>query len=246
MGCKMYALHLQLRPTAGLTFRRVPFASTQMLTYPFAPAPTLSGYLERLRRLRRGEDLPETALTNPPTIALPLAYRVLGAYPVDERYRIHRATRQGPRSLGHQSFGALRLADTRKQDESFQVYTWEYLLVDRLVGWVVHPERAALEELASLENVGCKLGKEGYAYVEEVRIEALEPVDGGRPRVAVPAEVAGMAASTVYPVYRYHRKGEVIVGYEPLRLALVDGVLRVPGYRTESGAFLPQVSIDEL
>ncbi|HZS87884.1 MAG TPA: hypothetical protein VFE42_10400 [Chloroflexota bacterium] len=241
----MYALHLELQPTAGLTFRRVPFASTQMLTYPFAPAPTLSGYLERLRRLRRGDDLPETALKNPPTIALPSAYRVLGAYPADEQYRIHRTARQGPRSITHSAFSRLYRQE-RAQSENFQLYAWEYLLVDRLVGWVVHPERAALEELADLQNVGCKLGKEGYAYVEEVRIEALEPVDGGRPRVAVPAEVAGMAASTVYPVYRYHRNGEMIVGYEPLRLALVDGVLRVPGYRTESGAFLPQVSIDEL
>jgi hypothetical protein len=243
----VYALRLLLQPTAGLTFRRVPFASTQMLTYPFAPAPTLSGYLERLARLRRGEDLPETALNErtPPTIALPSAYRVLGAYPRDDAYRVHRTARQGPRDLGHTAFSRIHRQDARP-NENFQLYAWEYLLVEQLVGWVVHPEKAALDDLAETRNYGCKLGKEGFAYVADATVEELTATTGGRPSVAVPAEAVGMAPATVYPAYRFDREGERITGYVPLRVALVDAPLATEGYATPAGDFLPTASIDYL
>lgn len=243
----MYALRLVLRPTAGLTFRRVPFASTQMLTYPFAPAPTLSGYLERLARLRRGEDLPETTINdqNPPIIALPAAYRVLGAYPVGNAYRVHRTARQGPRDLGHSAFSRLHRHDARP-NENFQLYAWEYLQVERLVGWVAHADKDALDGLARTRNYGCKLGKEGFAYVSDADVLPLTATRGGKPSVAVPAEAAGMAPATVYPAYRFARDGERITGYVPLRVALVDDLPDADGYVTPAGEFLPTASIHDL
>ncbi len=243
----MYALRLDLQPTAGLTFRRVPFASTQMLTYPFAPAPTLSGYLERLARLQRGEEVPETALNdrNPPTIALPAAYHVLGAYPRDGAYRVHRTARQGPRDLGHTAFSRIYRRDA-KQNENFQLYAWEYLWVEQLVGWVVHPEKEALDALVETRNYGCKLGKEGFAYVADAAVTPLMATRGGRPHVAVPAEAVGMAPATVYPAYRFAREGERITGYVPLRVALVDDLPDAEGYVTPAGEFLPMASINDL
>src|SRR5215471_11412971 len=104
----MFGLRLRLRPTSGLTFRRVPFSTLEMLTYPFVPPTALSGYLDRLVRLAHGGLLPE--INNAADLhfyALPQSYHVLGALP-QPAATIISTTRQGIRSFDHVAFSRIQ------------------------------------------------------------------------------------------------------------------------------------------
>ncbi len=206
----MYYLQLDIRPTGGLTFRRMPGSILHISTYPFLPPSTMSGYLRRLLMLTKGI-YPATAIKNAPYYVLPRPpYYVLGAYPVPrEAYRVHTTHRQGVRAFTYTAFSRLSWYPTGK--EVYQLHTWEYLFVERLRGYVVSEEPGPLERLKSVTNLGCKLGKEGYAYVEGIsEPRALERRKmRAMPSVLIPAtELVGIP-STVYTLYRHKHEGQI-------------------------------------
>ncbi len=207
----MYALALWIRPTAALTFRVLPGSILDIATYPFVPPTTLSGWLRRLFWAKRGLPFPDLKEGNDPRFyVLPRGYISLGAYPVGG-YRIHRTHRHGPRSFYHSEFSRLRRSGNPPKGGDLQLHTWEYLLANRFLGALVSEEREGLEAIKGLVGHGAKLGKEGFAYLEEagevqevafqdLRAQPLTPLKAGHWR----GRVRG-----AYPLYRYRfGKGE--------------------------------------
>lgn len=253
----MFAVRIVLRPTGALTFRRVPFSTIEMLSYPFVPPTALSGYLDRLLRLVCGEMLPEEGdeqdagkhFKQSPFYALPQHYHVLGAL-AQPFASIRATTRQGIRDFDHASFSRLQ----RDKDKNYyQLYQWEYLLTDHLIGYVLHEENDALEALVPLVNYGSKLGKEGWAYIE--RVDGPFPLEirraKARPASLVPATDAFGGASQMYPLYRYAwRQHEThkhaladgpapIDGYLPFLAALVRDPIEMDYYHGEGDVWIP-------
>ncbi len=203
----MYCLSLDIRPTSGLTFRRLPSAILHISTYPFLPPTTMSGWLRRLLMLSAGH-YPETAVKKPAYYALPPDYHVLGAYPKPKprlSYYVHTTRRQGVRSFTHNAFS--RVLRYHKK-EVYQLHTWEYLIVERLQGYVLHKDVEALELLRQVINYGCKIGKEGFAYLEDVsEIKLLERKKiEANPNVLVPALDLVGYPSDIFSLYRYQFK----------------------------------------
>jgi len=166
----MYAMHFTIRPTAGLTFRILPGSILDIATYPFVPPTTLSGFLRRLAMLSAGVVFPNTGPNDEstPFYALPRQLIALGAYPVGACTRPpHRTYRKGPRDLGHSAFSAIYRGRSRGP-ENIQLHTWEYLVAEAFDGYVVSDDSAGLTRLAAVRGYGAKLGKEGYAFVEDV------------------------------------------------------------------------------
>lgn len=204
----MYGISLDIRPTGGLTFRRMPGAILHISTYPFLPPTTMSGWLRRLLMLSAGH-YPETAVKNPDYFVLPPDYYVLGAYPAPDpqrSYQVHTTYRQGIRAFNHNAFS--RLVRHTDSKQVYQLHSWEYLIVDRLRGYVLHENAQALEALRAVVNYGCKLGKEGYAYLESAsEVRALERVrTTARPATLVSAMDLVGQPSTLYTLYRYQFK----------------------------------------
>lgn len=251
----MWGMRLTIVPTGALTFRRIPFSTVHMTTYPFVPPTTFSGYLERLIRLAEGQDLPGAclagkALKSPPTYLLPRLMHSLGAYPDPPGSQtVHRTRRQGIRSFNH--VAASRLVGGRGDKENYQLYTWEYLLVGRLVGYVLCEERAPLERLRKTVNLGCKIGKEGFAFLEAaegpVRFERWQ--GSAWPSTVIPArEVIGRPGYTLFTLYTYEwEEGKLplddtspVRGFRPVQVALVEpGVQIETSYWTDGAAFIP-------
>lgn len=206
----MYALQLEIRPTGGLTFRRMPSAILHISTYPFLPLTTMSGWLRRLFMLSAGH-YPETDVKKPDYFAMPPGYYVLGAYPTPglrrSRYLTHTTARQGIRAFNHNAFS--RLVRTANSKEVYQLHSWEYLLVDRLTGYVLHEDAAALKPFKNIiENYGCKLGKEGYGYLESVSeiISLRREIKMAMPDVLTPAlDLVGLPGD-IFTLYRYQYK----------------------------------------
>lgn len=206
----MYGLKLTIRPTSGLTFRRMPSSILHISTYPFLPPTTMSGFLRRLKFIEAGT-LPEDfeppekrASKEPGYYVLPRQLCAVGAYPNPFKARIiHTTHRQGVRSFKHTAFSRLR----RKADskEVYQLHTWDYLMVETLHGYVLSEQRKLLEELRSVCNFGCKIGKEGYAFVENISpVEEMEQQQClARPSTIVPGTVLHGVLCDVYPLYRY-------------------------------------------
>lgn len=202
----MYGVELRLRPTSGLTFRRVPFSTLEMLTYPFVPPTTLSGFVERLIRQRQsGAGLVEASRNHPEFFVLPRAFHVLGALPAPNplrSFRVLTTPRQGVRRFGHVAFSQLRREGDK---ETYQLYRWEYLFADELVGYILHEDADTLAALGIIRNMGGKLGKEGWAYVAQIsepialRLEQAYRV----PATLLPATDAIGAPARMYPLYRY-------------------------------------------
>lgn len=163
-----YGVRLTLRATGVLTFRRMPSAILHISTYPFVPPSTMSGWLRRLYLIALGI-YPDTTVNKPDYFIMPRGFHVLGAYPSPDpraSYEIHVTKRQGVRSFNHNAFS--RVSGSRDKKEVYQLHTWEYLLSERFIGFVLHPEREHLERIVHLQNYGCKIGKEGYAFLEDV------------------------------------------------------------------------------
>jgi len=248
----MFGLRVILRPTAPLTFRRIPFSTLEMLTYPFLPPTTLSGFLDRTLRLARGQALPDFSNAGKTTFyALPQSYHVLGAL-ADPGPTIVPTTRHGVRDLGHVAFSRLHQPQQKTSKENYQLYRWEYLFTDALVGYVLHEDEESLEPLFEILNFGCKLGKEGWAYVEHIDGPfALEVQrEKARPSCLVPAIEAFGGSTHMYPLYRYawreagataHVLGggpAPIDGFVPFLAAVVDSPLELDYYRG-NGATIP-------
>ncbi|WP_107667068.1 hypothetical protein [Cyanothece sp. BG0011] len=205
----MYCLTFKIRPTAAMTFRILPGSILNIATYPFVPPTTLSGFLRRLAMLSHGLDLPETTINKnkPPYYTLPRHCVTLGAYPVNKAYRgVHRTYRKGMRSFNHDTFSRLYV----EKGENFQLHTWEYFITDELVGYVVSESQSSLESLSNLESFGCKLGKEGFAVIEEVSsiIKLQREKISAHPSTIVPMEALlkennFVNGCDIYNLYRY-------------------------------------------
>lgn len=208
----MYCIQLTLKPTAGMTFRILPGSILNITTYPFVPPTTFSGFLRRLGMLSVGLELPETRINkeNPPTYTLPSRYVALGAYPAKESWcGIHRTYRKGMRQFNHDSFSKIY---QEKDRANFQLHTWEYLIAEELIGYVVAETPEGLEHFQDLESYGCKLGKEGFAFVTytseilELQRSALTAI----PSTILPMEALLQSNQIVggcdiYNLYRYQQ-----------------------------------------
>ncbi|GIK38019.1 MAG: hypothetical protein BroJett011_18520 [Chloroflexota bacterium] len=249
----MYGLWLDIHPTAGLTFRRMPSGNLHISTYPFVPPTTLSGWLRRLLLLSAGH-YPEIAIKKPCYFALSPDYHVLGAYPAPDprrSYRIHITQRHGVRFVNHNTFS--RVVRQANIKEVYQLHSWEYLLTKQLRGYVLHEEAKALELLCQVKNYGCKLGKEGFAYLENVSdIRMLEKVKvKAKPDVLVPGhDLIGQPAD-IYTLYRYQFKrsrtlktdlhkpqSSKIAGFVPLQAGWPAEALELD-YYTDGEVYLP-------
>lgn len=208
----MYCLEITIQPTAALTFHILPGSILNIATYPFVPPTTLAGFLRRLGMMSVRLEIPETRINkeNPPTYTLPPRYLALGAYPADNTWSVvHRTYRKGMRDFNHDAFSSLYREQNSK--EQFQLHTWEYLIAEELVGYVVSESPEGLEHFQNLEGYGCKLGKEGYAVVTAV---SDEPIQLERQTVAAhPSTIAPMESllqsgqfirgCDIYNLYRY-------------------------------------------
>ena len=249
----MWMLKLAIRPTAGLTFRRLPSSILHISTYPFLPPTTMSGFLRRLKMIEVG-DLPQTTVTEPDYYTLPPQVCPLGAYP--KRATVHRAKRQGIRDFKHNAFS--RITRKNNSKEVYQLHTWEYLMADLLVGYVVSEEEADLEELSNLTNFGCKIGKEGYAYIESISHPTyLELVyTEAIPDTLIAGEALIGQPCEAFPLYRYQWSSETTIeagsiepspiqGFVSFIAGAVDQVTQLD-YYTNGNDHLPKSFIDEL
>jgi hypothetical protein len=207
----MYAMRFMVRPTAGLTFRILPGSILDIATYPFVPPTTLSGFLRRLAMMSAGFEFPNTGPNdaNTPFYALPRQLIALGAYPVGACTRPpHRTYRKGPRDFGHSAFSSIYRGRSRGP-ENIQLHTWEYLVAEAFVGYVVSEECEILGRLATVRGYGAKLGKEGYAFVEDVSGPcALEGMEiQAQPSTVVPADALfesnPQVAADVFTLYSF-------------------------------------------
>lgn len=164
----MYCVEIKLQPTAALTFRMLPGSILNIATYPFLPPTSLSGYLRRLGIMRAELDIPETKINkeNPFTYLLPQRYITLGAHPNKSKLSgIHKTYRKGMREFNHDDFSKIYSEGDRA---NFQLHTWEYLITEELIGYVITESATDLEHIRDLQNYGCYIGKEGYAFISEV------------------------------------------------------------------------------
>ena len=193
-----------------MTFRILPGSILNIATYPFVPPTTLSGYLRRVAMLSARLDIPETTINkdNPPFYTLPRNLVALGAYPVtDTCTGIHRTYRKGMRSFNHDVFSRLYV---EKDKANFQLHTWEYLIAEKLIGYVVSESKSDLRKFQQIKGMGCKLGKEGFAVVEDVSppIELKRETKTAKPSTIVPMEALLQSGEFVngcdiYNLYRY-------------------------------------------
>jgi hypothetical protein len=202
----MYLLTLDIRPTAALTFRILPGSILDITTYPFVPPTTLSGFLRRLVMVAAGVDVPGTTVDDAPYYVLPPSLIALGAYPLPGlRGMVHRTHRKGVKNFADTSFTRIRVAG--KGHPTFQLHTWEYLIADRLRGYVAAEDAQILEPLRSIRGYGCKLGKEGFAYVEAISELAEMTVleQNAPPAAVVPiASLIDAAPDCPFDLYTLH------------------------------------------
>ncbi len=253
----MWMLELTIKPTSGLTFRRMPSSILHISTYPFLPPTTMSGFLRRLKLLEAGH-LPETAVKNPDYYALPPQLCTLGAYPKVNEHRIHTTKRQGIRSFNHNAFSRIVLYQSTK--EVYQLHTWEYLFAEKLIGYVVSEDENLLNQLKTVKNFGCKIGKEGYAYVDQIRGPtelSLEHVTA-KPDTLLPGAVLVGVPCEAFPLYRYAWKTGIsentnleypepsaIEGFVPFVAGEIHGEIELD-YYTDGNVYLPKPFVDEL
>ena len=253
----MWMLKLWIKPTSGLTFRRMPSSILHISTYPFLPPTTMSGFLRRLKLLEAGH-LPETAVKNPYYYALPPQLCSLGAYPKAGRYRIHTTKRQGIRAFNHNAFS--RIVRYQSTKEVYQLHTWEYLFTEELIGYVVSEDEEFLSQLTTIENFGCKIGKEGYAFVDRIYgpIELTLERRCAKPDTLLPGTTLVGIPCEAFPLYRYawafgasarttleHPEPSAIKGFIPFVAGEVRGEIELD-YYTDGTVHLPKPFIDEL
>lgn len=253
----MWMLKLVVKPTSGLTFRRMPSSILHISTYPFLPPTTMSGFLRRLKLLEVGH-LPETAVKDPDYYALPPQLCTLGAYPQGVGYRIHTTKRQGIRSFNHNAFS--RIVREQSNKEVYQLHTWEYLFAENLVGYVVSEDEKLLSQLITVENFGCKIGKEGYAFVDKISgpTELVLKQVKTKPDTLLPGTALVGVPCEAFPLYRYAwgdgaseginltlPEPSDIKGFVPFVVGEVRGEIELE-YYTDGNVHLPKPFIDEL
>ena len=195
-----------------MTFRILPGSILNIATYPFVPPTTLAGFLRRLGMLTVGLDLPDTRINRekPPIYSLPPRYTALGAYLPQEHWSgIHRTYRKGMREFNHDAFSQIY---QEKSSANFQLHTWEYLIAEALIGYVVAETSEGLEHFQDLQDYGCKIGKEGFAFVAETSdiIELKQKTVSSVPSTLVPMDDLlqsnpFLGGCDVYNLYRYQQ-----------------------------------------
>ncbi len=224
----IWITEMTFKPTGPLTFRRMPSGSLPIMSYPFMPPTTMSGFLQRLLIIAEGaqgeeggewpgygEDWFGTGAKGkekPPgkefTLTLGKEFRTLGAYPQPNQWKIHKTRRHGPKNFQHAQFSQILREDHK---ENYQLHHWDYLFCDNLKGWVAARESRDLDRLRCLKNFGGKAGKEGYLYVA-----AIDPPrelflqDGDfRPAGLAPAFFSP-SSGTYYSLYGHHWSDEYL------------------------------------
>ena len=253
----MWMLKLALKPTSGLTFRRMPSSILHIGTYPFLPPTTMSGFLRRLKMLETGH-LPETAVKDPDYYALPPQLCTLGAYPKMNEHHIHTTKRQGIRSFNHNAFS--RIVRHQSTKEVYQLHTWEYLFVEQLIGYVVSEDEKLLGQLRTVKNFGCKIGKEGYAFVDQIwgPTELILEQKQAKPDTLLPGAALVGVPCEAFPLYRYawgigasentnlaHPEPSAIEGFIPFVAGKVRDEIEFD-YYTDGKHHIPKLFVDEL
>ena len=253
----MWMLKLVIKPTSGLTFRRMPSSILHISTYPFLPPTTMSGFLRRLKMLEAGH-LPETSVKDPDYYALPPQLCPLGAYPKVNEHRIHTTKRQGIRSFNHNAFS--RIVRYQSTKEVYQLHTWEYLFAEELIGYVVSQDQKLLSQLRTVENFGCKIGKEGFAFVDKVSepTQLVLEQSKAKPDTLLPGAALIGVPCEAFPLYRYawetgasqntnlaHTEPSAIEGFIQFVAGEVREVIELD-YYTDGTVHLPKPFIDEL
>ncbi|RKU11721.1 hypothetical protein C6502_07560 [Candidatus Poribacteria bacterium] len=253
----MWMLKLIIKPTSGLTFRRMPSSVLHISTYPFLPPTTMSGFLRRLKLLEAGH-FPETAVKDPDYYALPPQLCPLGAYPKAQEYCVHTTKRQGIRAFNHNAFS--RIVRYQSQREVYQLHTWEYLFAESLIGYVVSEDKELLNQLKTVTNFGCKIGKEGYAFVDRIcgPIQLTLERTCAEPDTLLPGAALAGIPCEAFPLYRYAWEGETsadtplehpepssIKGFIPFVAGETQGEIELD-YYTDGAVHLPKLFIDEL
>lgn len=243
----MYCVEITLQPTAALTFRILPGSILNIATYPFIPPTSLSGFLRRLTMMSAGRSIPETKINKkkPFTYLLPEQYVALGAYlrrGSQEYSGIHRTFRKGMREFTHDNFSKVYAGKTK----NFQLHTWEYLVADELVGYVVSESKEALVHIQDIEAYGCNIGKEGYAVVSEVSdiFELRQTTVKAHPSTLTPmdsliAKNDTVGGCDIYNLYRYNWLPEAKQQTDSVGL-LDDSPTPVDGFVPFVAAYFPQ------
>ncbi len=168
----LWAIELTLRPTGPLTFRKMPSGILHIMSYPFMPPTTMSGFLARLLDLAQGgewtgygEDWYGKGPGKGHTRTLDATFRAMGAFPGPDGFSIHKTRRHGPKNFKHCQFSQVLRVDHK---ENFQLHHWDYLFCESLVGWVLAKEKGPLEKFKDLKNFGGKAGKEGWVFIDRV------------------------------------------------------------------------------
>jgi hypothetical protein len=176
-------------------------------------------------------ELPETRVNNdnPPIYALPSWCISLGAYPVltaKSLSGIHRTYRKGMREFNHDFFSRLYIDEDKA---NFQLHTWEYLIADRLVGYIVSESLTGLSYLKTLAGYGCKLGKEGFAFIEAVSppLKLENSYLRAHPSMLVPmddllASNEFVGGCDIYNLYRYQWRTESSPPADSWEVGLLD------------------------
>jgi len=257
----MFGTRLVIQPTAGLTFRRLPSSILHIATYPFLPPTTMSGFLRRLAigasgRLPDDRETPTQRATTPAYYVLARDLVAMGAYSDDGAAWVHTTKRQGIRSFKHDAFS--RIYRTAEQKEVYQLHDWDYLMCERLTGYVLSEDPSRLRELADVLNRGCKLGKEGFAFVAEVG-EVREfrlARTAASPSTVVPGDLLVGVPCDAFPLYRYDwgdgNDGDLasptpspVRGFVPFMAGFTDQPLEAE-FCTDGEAFIPKALVDEL
>jgi len=217
----------------------------------------MSGFLRRLKLLEAGH-LPETDVKDPDYYALPPQLCTLGAYPKLNEQHIHTTKRQGIRSFNHNAFS--RIVRHQSTKEVYQLHTWEYLFAEQLIGYVVSEDERLLSKLKSVENFGCKIGKEGYAFVEKVcgPIQLILEQKHAVPDTLLPGMALVGVPCEAFPLYRYAwgdgaseginltlPEPSDIKGFIPFVAGEIHGEIELD-YYTDGNVNLPKPFIDEL
>jgi len=181
----LWGIELEFIPTGSLTFRQMPSGILHIMSYPFMPPTTMSGFVQRLLLLAEGGDWVgygedwygnEKKGSKEFTLTLDPNYRALGAFPPSKQWAIHKTRRHGPKNFKHQEFSQLLRSSF---EENYQLHHWDYLFCDHLTGWIVAKDAASLARLKQLENYGGKAGKEGWLFVRRVSEPRELPLKSG-------------------------------------------------------------------
>lgn len=275
---KIFCRMFKIIPTGlGTTARRLPGSMIYISTYPFIPPSTLSGFLMRLIFLRTKEKLPEQLFpceVDVPTcwkgkrkpsyfyFVLPKCIISLGAYPIYP-IRVHITRRHGLKNFG-KPFASSKIRCSSGRVEDFQLMDWEYLYAKEFVGYIASRKREVLDKpiWKELENMGCKLGKEGYAYIMDISnvLELNKDTKKAVPSTLIPIDEKGellFSADEAFQIYRYvwdkdapdfdieNPKAAKIKGYSNMLVVSITKEIELDFYTDGKQVFIPTSFLKE-